>query len=305
VTEPRVSIIVPVYDLGATLDEAVGSALGQTFAALEVIVVDDGSRDPATRALLDRARWPRATVIRAEHGGVCRARNLGLSRARGELVMFLDADDRLRPGAVEKTVAKLDAEPGLTFVSFWAQLFDGENWCWQPATCDLPSLLGECNLATCALVRRRAVEEAGGFDPAMELGHEDWDLWLRLVERGAAGAILPEILYDYRRRAGSRSSLADRGETYLEIFRVLVERHAGAYRTHAGELLERKERELRGRLNQLTVEDASEWAVARRRDEVALLGDRLTLALERALDEARRHHEVGPLARALRWLGWR
>jgi hypothetical protein len=99
--------------------------------------------------------------------------------------------------------------------------------------------------------------------------------------------------------------VADRGEIYVGLFRALVERHREAYRAYAGEILERKERELGGRLDELGVEDAGEWAVQRRRDEVALLGDRLTVALERALDDARRPDEHNPLQRAMRWLGRR
>ena len=81
---PKVSVIVPCYNLGEYLDEAVNSVLGQTFQDFEIIVVDDGSTDEATNALLADYRRPRTRVLRAPHGGLGAARHLAIASAQGE-----------------------------------------------------------------------------------------------------------------------------------------------------------------------------------------------------------------------------
>jgi glycosyltransferase involved in cell wall biosynthesis len=241
VSAPLVSVIVPVYEEVTWLGEALDSIAAQTFTDYEVIVVDDGSEGPAARALLDALDRPRTRLLRVPHGGVCRARNRGIAEARGDYLTFFDADDRMRPRMLERLTAALAAGPDLAFASFWIQLFGDEQWEWRPTRCDLPSLLGECTVATASLVRRADVLAAGGFDERMERGHEDWDLWLSIVARGRKGTIVPEILFDYRRRAASRSSVADRGETYLSLYAALIQKHEAAFRAHLFDVLWEKE----------------------------------------------------------------
>src|SRR5262249_30716028 len=105
----RVSVIIPCYNLGEYLDEAVESVLAQTFQDLEIVVVDDGSTDERTRTLVADYRKPRTRVIRSENRGLPAAKNLGLSATSGPYVCMLDADDRLDSHLLEKSVAALDA----------------------------------------------------------------------------------------------------------------------------------------------------------------------------------------------------
>ena len=94
---PRVSVVVPCYNLGPYLAEAVDSALGQTFTDLEIVVVDDGSTDPETRAILDTFSRPKTRVLRSENRGLPGAKNFGIGHTTGELLCMLDADDVLEP----------------------------------------------------------------------------------------------------------------------------------------------------------------------------------------------------------------
>src|SRR5262249_20261949 len=163
---------------GVYLEEALASVAAQTLRAEEILIVDDGSTDAQTLRLLERIP---ARVLYVGHGGGCRARNRGLEVARGKYVCFLHADDRLRPSCLAKTVARLEADASLAFVSFWVQLFGDEDWIWRPERCDLLALLGDCCVATAAVARREGLPR---FDANFELGHEDWDLWLALVGGG-------------------------------------------------------------------------------------------------------------------------
>lgn len=111
---PRVSVVVPCYNYGRFVTEAVDSILAQTFRDYEVIVVDDGSTDN-TPEVLRGITDPRVRVLRKENGGCASARNAGRALARGEFLTFLDADDLWRPTFLERQVAVLDAEPGVSF----------------------------------------------------------------------------------------------------------------------------------------------------------------------------------------------
>src|SRR5579862_7046804 len=103
-TQPRVSVIVPCYNLGEYLDEAVESVLAQTYQDFEILIVDDGSTNDKTRTILSNYARPRTTVYRTPNRGLAAARNFLVARARGEYLCALDADDKLHPTFLEKTV---------------------------------------------------------------------------------------------------------------------------------------------------------------------------------------------------------
>ena len=188
--EPRVSVIIPCYNLGQYLDEAVASVLAQTYQDFEILVIDDGSTDETTAAVLAGYTQPKTRVIRLAHGGLAAARNAGIAQAAGRYLCALDADDRLEPSFLAKTVPLLDTDPSIAFVSCWLRTFGDEEWEWTPERCDLPTLLWENTVLTAALVRRDAVLSVGGYDTAMPVqGDEDWDLWLTLAEHGYRGTI--------------------------------------------------------------------------------------------------------------------
>jgi GT2 family glycosyltransferase len=281
---PTVSVVVPCYNLGAYLDEAVDSVLAQTFRDFEIIIVDDGSTEPATQALLAGYRRPSTQVVRAAHAGLAAARNLGIAHARGQYLCALDADDRLAPSYLEKTVRVLDDDPSVTFVSSWLRAFGEEDWEWTPERCDLRALLSEDTVLTAALVRKDAVVAAGGYDTAMPAqGDEDWDLWLTLAERGHRGVILPEVLFDYRRRAGSMSTNCWHGPAHLSLAGYRIAKHHDSYRTHLLDVLLRQDSETAAMLRrndelERCIATDLEPAVALRREELAALRCRLAQA---------------------------
>jgi len=244
VLAPRVSVVIPCYNLGRWLDEAVSSVLAQTFQDFEILIVDDGSTDAVTRDLLDGYARPKTRVFRIAHGGLAAARNHGIEHARGRYLCALDADDTLEPAFLEKLVHTLDADPSLTFGSCWLRTFGDESWDWTPERCDLPTLLWEDTVLTAALVRRAAVEAVGGYDTAMpEQGDEDWDLWLTLVERGYRGVILPEILFEYRRRPGSMSTICWHGSAHLPLAAYRFDKHREMYGRFLNDVLRHQDAE--------------------------------------------------------------
>jgi glycosyltransferase involved in cell wall biosynthesis len=309
---PRVSVIVTCYDLGRYLDEAVASVLAQTFQDFEVLVVDDGSTDAATVALLADYRRPRTRVLRTPNAGLPAAKNAGIRHTSGEYLCALDADDRLEPAFLARSVAALDADPELAFASHWLRCFGDETGEWRPSRCDLPALLDVNTVNGAALVRRSAVLAVGGFDESLRDGCEDWDLWIGLLERGYRGTILPEVLYAYRRRPGSMSRAMLAGGGHPELYRRLVEKHAETFRRHLPALLRRRDADLcrlEAHLHDLELEH-ERWLgpeLARHREHAARLREKLErpdLAArlretEAALAAAR--EEVAALRRSASW----
>lgn len=192
----RVSVVVPCYNaeryIGATLD----AVLAQNGAELEVIVVDDGSRD-GSAALVERA-YPQVTLIRRANAGVAAARNTGIDAATGDWVAFCDADDIWLPGKLAAQFAAMEAVPGcrMSYTAWhvWPsaeplpqaallaelQAAAGDETRWRGATGWLyPELLLDCVVWTSTvLMQRSLLAEIGGFPTNLRIG-EDYDLWLR------------------------------------------------------------------------------------------------------------------------------
>jgi GT2 family glycosyltransferase len=203
---PTLSVVIPAYEVADTVGEAVESALAQTVAPFEVIVVDDGSTDGTEEAL--RPYSERITLLSKDNGGPASARNLGVAHARGELVSFLDADDVYEPARIEALGRLAASRPDLDVLMTDAGLeVEGQvvgRFCAEtPFAVDDQRLaiLDRC-FVVCPCVRRSRLLEAGGFDEALRLG-EDWDCWLRLIMGGTRVGLVDAPLYRYRIPASS------------------------------------------------------------------------------------------------------
>ncbi len=182
---PEVSVVVPAHNAESTLAATIDSALAQTFADLEVIVVDDGSTDDTAKVVLGFSD-PRVKLVVTSNGGVSRARNRGIGMGRGELIALLDADDTWLPEKVERQVSFMRSHPEVGLCSTAAIRVDAGGDPIGPIPV-LPfrdyclGLLMHSMIAGCVssgMVRREVVSTAGGFDPKFSQG-ADWDFWLR------------------------------------------------------------------------------------------------------------------------------
>ena len=294
---PRISVLMPCFNHGAFIGEAIESVLTQTFQDFEIIVVDDGSTEPLTRDTVATLKAPRTTVLKTVNQGLPAARNHAARHATGALFCALDADDKLAPTWFEKAMKVLDEQPTVAFVSHWLETFGDEHWTWKPERCDLPALLARNTVNGAAVVRRDAFEAVGGYDESMREGCEDWDLWLRLVERGFDGAIVPEVLFYYRRRSDSMSREMLDDTRYRRPLTTLISKHEQAYRTHLPAILEAKESEAQHLIREITTVERDrvlslEPALRRAREELAAVARKA----ERARQERKREEEHERLA---------
>ncbi len=200
---PAVSVITPFYNTGHVFLETAQCVLSQSLQNIEWIIVDDGSTNSESIAMLAAvaASDPRVRVVRLESNvGPGGGRNAGIRVARAPYVFQLDADDLIEPTTLEKCAWYLWDNPNVTFVKGWTVGFSHNPHLWTRGFHDGPHFLSE-NLATITtMLRRDAVLEVGGYDQSIVGGMEDWDLWVRLASGGKWGATIPEYLDWYRRR---------------------------------------------------------------------------------------------------------
>lgn len=234
---PKVSVVIPCYNQGIFLDEAVESVLAQTFRDFEIIIVNDGSTDEATNCLLADYRKPQTRVIHTDNQGVSMARNVAIGEATGKYILPLDADDRITTVYLEKTVAVLDNNSQVGIVYCLADCFGARHGRWKVPDFSLRGML-LTNLIFCtALYRKEDWKRAGGYNPNMRTGWEDWDFWLSLLELGRGVHRVPEVMFNYRIAAGSRERSMDR-EKRITMHLQLMQNHPKLFLSQARPLLD-------------------------------------------------------------------
>lgn len=258
-----ISVVIPAYDREQTIAAAVEGVLAQSYAAIEVIVVDDGSRDDTVR-IVEGMTDPRLRLLRHEtNRGAGAARNTGVAAARGEWVAFQDSDDLWMPDKLDKQVVRLVAAGEGHVAVYCGMLIEDDA---TPAAAPrylpgpdivpregdiMPALLRRSFVSTQTLMARRDVLSAiGGFDPEMP-ALIDWECMLRLAQHGHV-ALVDEALVHQRFSGNSITRSADKRlrarlrvlDKHHELLArdpdVLAEHHyvvAGAYR-QAGQHLQ-------------------------------------------------------------------
>ena len=207
VRDPLVSVIVPCYNGAAFLEETLRSALAQSYAQVEVVVVDDGSTDSSPEIA---RRFP-VRYIRQPNRGLCEARNVGIRESKGDYLVFLDADDRLKPRAIEAGLRALSQRPDCAMTvgdhvfiaADGGYLASSTKEC--PAHSHYEALLKSnfIEMIASVLFRRSVFEEVGGFDATLRVA-EDYELYLRIA-RALPICCHAAIVAEYRKHGTNTS----------------------------------------------------------------------------------------------------
>jgi glycosyltransferase involved in cell wall biosynthesis len=205
--QPRISVIIPCYNHGRYLPEAVASVVAQTYTDWEVIIVDDGSTDDSA-AVAEQliARYPQHPIrlLRQTNQGLSASRNNAICHARGTYILPLDADDQIEPDMLATTLALLERRPEVGFVYTDVRMFGEENRIWSGGPYSLDKLRFDNPMVPITLFRKHAWEVTGGFRSDLyPQGYEDWDFWLSLAAAGWQGEHIARPLVRYRRSNGS------------------------------------------------------------------------------------------------------
>jgi glycosyltransferase involved in cell wall biosynthesis len=218
-----ITVVIPCFNHGRFLLESVERALGQHGGPPKVMVVDDGSKDEETIRALEEVPAG-VEVIRQENAGVAAARNAGFEHSDSELLLMVDADDRLTPDALDVLRPPLEANPDVGYcyglmklIGAWSGVLRFPDF--DPYILLYRSIAG----AQLGLVRRRCWEDAGGFDPAID-GYEDWDFCLSALEKGWRGLQINQVTHEYRKH--ERSGNEEHRRRYRHVYRQIRAKHA-------------------------------------------------------------------------------
>jgi glycosyltransferase involved in cell wall biosynthesis len=227
---PRIAVIVPCHNDGATLREAIASIERESIES-ELIVVDDGSTDPATLSALAFVEGEGTQVIQQPRLGPSAAVMTGFRASSAPFVMRFDSDDLVEFGAFAALVDALDRTPDAAVAWGDVQTFGLTNFRIPTAPALDAWLLTYVNCVPGAgcLFRRAALDEVGGWQ--LRDGFEDWDLWMSLAERGYYGVYVPRVMFRYRRDEGGRQ--AESVDLTATHYNTLRRRHNALFASRA------------------------------------------------------------------------
>lgn len=221
---PLVSIIIPCYNYGIYLEEAVGSALNQTYKNIEVIIINDASTDPFTiKILKDLEHCQNITIIHhKKNKGLPSTRNTGVKASGGKYILPLDADDTIDPMTVEKTTHVLENNSDLGFVYTGTRFFGDINDSYIPPKYSFYTLLYHNIVSPTSLFRKEAWEQVGGYNEEFIYGYEDWEFWINLAKHGWHGFLIDEPLFNYRKHGKSMIDSTIQKHQYIvnQILRI-------------------------------------------------------------------------------------
>jgi glycosyltransferase involved in cell wall biosynthesis len=195
---PILSIVIPCYNQGMYLKDALDGLKAFDKGRIEVIIVNDGSADEFTNRYLRELANGGWHVIFQDNQGLGAARNRGIRAASGKYVLPLDADNKIFPDYVFKGVAAMESDQRVAVVYGNAELFGEKTGMLKPGPFNLQKLMLGNFIDACAVVRKSAIEKVGYYENMKIMGYEDWDLWLRIAFGGYTFHYIDETLFSYR-----------------------------------------------------------------------------------------------------------
>ena len=218
-----VSVIIPVYNCETYLAEAIDSVLAQTYAPVEIIVVDDGSTDGSAQVAARYA--PRVRCLHQENSGIGAARNRGIEQASGNLLAFLDADDLWSPDKLARQVVALDLDPKLDMIFGLARQFrspDLEAEVATAATATETVMAGY--VPGTMLIRRESFARVGLFATGWRVG-EFVDWYARAMDLGLKSHMLQEVVLNRRLHDTNIGIVAPNARAdYLRVLKASLDR---------------------------------------------------------------------------------
>lgn len=234
-TNPDLSVIVTCYNDGPFIDEAIDSVIRSDFRNTEIVVVDDCSTDEFTKNKLDELERSGIKIIRLpENKHVGNSRNTGIAEAKGKYLLTLDADDRLLPDYIGKSVAVLDKGYDVAYCN--VRRFGNDDSVRIAPDYSLPHLLAGNFISSCSAFTRKAWELAGGYNTTLR-NYEDWEFWVHIAVNGGKFFHINEVLFEYRARENSKISRTVNPEHRAKVVEYICTRYAGAYREHVTEIV--------------------------------------------------------------------
>ena len=218
---PKISIIMPCYNHGQYIREAIQSVeLCNDKGLYEIIILNDGSTDKYTIDVLQALANEGYHVVNQHNQGLGAARNNAIKKAVGEYILPLDSDNKISPDYIYESIKILDAQQHIAMVYSDAEYFGEKTGRNNVGEFNLQKLMIGNYIDACAVYRKSVWESLNGYDENMPvMGMEDWDLWLRMVLNGYKFYYIPQVLFYYRVLGNSMlSSIKSNDAVVLENY---------------------------------------------------------------------------------------
>ena len=203
-----ISVIIPCYNQGAYIQEAIDSVKAQTYTEWEILIVDDGSDDKETVAFLKSIKEEKIAIYFQHNLGVSVARNVGVQYSIGDYLLFLDGDDKIANNYFKTAINEFNSNADLSYVYGDIQEFEETNKYRNLEQLDLRKTLIHNQTNVTGIMKKSLWIESKGFDPLFIKGWEDWDFMIRILMLGFKFYKIPEAMIFYRIRNNSRDKIA-------------------------------------------------------------------------------------------------
>jgi len=223
--------------MGEFLEDALKSVENSDYPEKEIIVIDDGSTDPnSIEKLQELTSRYTYQLISQKNQGLAATRNIGAKKVKGEFLAFLDADDTVESTYYSKAIRNLRKYENLSFMGCWARYFGEKDEIWPSFNPELPYyLLNNCINSSALVYKISAFKDMGWNDPKMIYGMEDYEGTISMLKHGYRGAVLPEILWNYRIRGNSMAgSFNPFSRLYLQS--TIANKHPEYYSKYGAEI---------------------------------------------------------------------
>jgi glycosyltransferase involved in cell wall biosynthesis len=231
------SVVIPFYNMGKYITECVQSVKASTWPDIEILIINDGSTDGESLAVLKQAEQIEGVkIFNKPNEGLAYTRNYGAGKATGDWLAFLDADDTVTTDYYEKAMRVLKQYQNVFFVGSFVQYFGDTNVKWATYTPQPPYALVHNPVNSSGLVYKKAAFLAAGQnDKEVDYGLEDYESVVHLLSKGYNGIVLPEFLFNYRVRGDSMIRKITR-EKLLYSYKYIAEKHTSYYATFATQI---------------------------------------------------------------------
>lgn len=229
---PLVSIIIPAYNAAQFIGQTLESILADTYTSIEIIVVNDGSKDDTQKIVASyAAKDSRIIIINQNNGGVCRARNHGIEKSKGKYILPVDADDILLPGFITWAVQAMEANDQIKVAIPKAEFFGARSGPWKLKVFSQNLLARKNMIPATSLYRKNDWERCGGYYEELQ-AREDWEFWISILKDGGEVVTSPELGLKYRIHQSSKRT-ADR-KLKKQVINALNERHPEFFQRELG-----------------------------------------------------------------------
>lgn len=206
----KVSVIIPCYNNESTIIETLESVCLQDYNTIEIIIINDGSKDLSKEKVENYILSKKSldiTLYSQINLGPSQSRNIGASKSSGKYLLFLDADDKIEATYISQCVAVFNKNSTINIVYSDANYFGAQEGKWKLNDFKLPQfLLANC-IPICAMIKKDVFNKVGTFDENLTFT-EDWELWIRIVKDFGGVYKIPSSLFFYRKR-DDNTSLSD------------------------------------------------------------------------------------------------